>query len=166
VVVPPISVAEAELLGRHRVLAADTLRQLVEALRGTGSWSAGVPAGCGVSRGSAPDLAEVRGQSTARLALEVAAAGGHHLLMVGPPGAGKTMLAQRLPGLLPDLRPAVALEATRVHSAAGELVPGAGVLGRPPFRAPHHGASMVALVGGGSHVLRPGEISLAHGDVP
>ena len=165
VVVAPVSVAEAELLGRHRVLAAASLRQLVDALGGAASWSPGVPpsgaAGCGPS----PDLADVRGQSTARLALEVAAAGSHHLLMVGPPGAGKTMLAQRLPGLLPDLRPDVALEATRVHSAAGELLAGSGLLGRPPFRAPHHGASMVALVGGGSHVLRPGEISLAHGGV-
>ena len=165
VVVAPVSVAEAELLGRHRVLAATSLRQLVDALSGAGGWSAGVPPSPAASPGPVPDLADVRGQATARLALELAAAGGHHLLLVGPPGAGKTMLAQRLPGLLPALRPDVALEATRVHSAAGELLAGSGLLDQPPFRAPHHGVSMVALVGGGSHVLRPGEISLAHGGV-
>jgi magnesium chelatase family protein len=97
----------------------------------------------------------------ARLALEVAAAGGHHLLMVGPPGAGKTMLARRLPGLLPDLAPDAALEATMVHSAAGLSLPPTGLVLRPPLRAPHHGSSAVALVGGGTTYMRPGEISLA-----
>ena len=106
----------------------------------------------------------MRGHPLARAALEVAAAGGHHLLMVGPPGAGKTMLAQRLPGLLPDLDDAQALDATRVHSAAGMPLPG-GLVRRPPLRAPHHGTSAVAMIGGGSGRLRPGEISLSHGGV-
>jgi magnesium chelatase family protein len=107
-------------------------------------------------------LEDVRGQPVARFALEVAAAGNHHLLLVGPPGAGKTMLARRLPGLLPRLDDEVALESTRVHSAAGAARPD-GLVRRPPFRAPHHGASSVSLVGGGSGTVRPGEISLAHG---
>ena len=108
-----------------------------------------------------PDLADVRGQEGARRALTVAAAGGHHLLLVGPPGAGKTMLARRLPGLLPDLRAGAARRVTRVHSAAGLALPESGVLCRPPFRAPHHSASMAALVGGGSGHARPGEVSVA-----
>jgi len=112
-----------------------------------------------------PDLADVRGQSRARRALEVAAAGGHHLLLVGPPGSGKSMLAARLPGLLPDLPPSLALEVTRIHSAAGLPLPSAGLMQHPPFRAPHHGASPVAMIGGGSSGMRPGEISLSHGGV-
>ncbi|MEM9654908.1 MAG: YifB family Mg chelatase-like AAA ATPase [Actinomycetota bacterium] len=111
------------------------------------------------------DLAEVRGQPLARWALEVAAAGGHHLLMVGPPGAGKTMLAARLAGLLPPLDGERALATTRVHSAAGLPIPGGGLVRLPPYRAPHHGASMVAMIGGGSAAMRPGEISCSHNGV-
>jgi magnesium chelatase family protein len=109
----------------------------------------------------AEDLADVRGQLMGRRALEVAAAGAHHLLFAGPPGAGKTMLARRLPGILPPLAPEEALTVTTIHSVAGQLPPGAGLMSRRPFRSPHHTCSDVALVGGGSHP-RPGELSLAH----
>ena len=107
------------------------------------------------------DLDEVRGQAVARRALEIAAAGGHHLLMVGPPGAGKSMLAQRLPGVLPTLAAEEALTVTRLHSAAGSRMPGLGLMTRRPFRAPHHSVTVAGLIGGGSPP-RPGEISLAH----
>jgi len=107
------------------------------------------------------DLADVRGQARARRALELAAAGGHNLLLGGPPGTGKTMLARRLPGILPRLPPAEALEVTRIHSVAGLLPPGRPLVTVPPFRAPHHTASVAAVIGGGSSP-RPGEASLAH----
>ena len=111
------------------------------------------------------DLADVRGQERARRALELAAAGGHNLLLAGPPGTGKSMLAQRLPGILPPLTFDEALEVTRVWSVAGLLRPGHGLVQRRPFRAPHHGASMAAIVGGGAGRLRPGEATLAHNGV-
>ncbi len=109
-----------------------------------------------------PDLSEVIGQAQGRYALEVAAAGGHHLLFTGPPGAGKTMLAQRLAGLLPDLGEAEALETTAVHSLAAGNTRITSLMRRPPFESPHHSASMVALIGGGSGIPRPGAASRAH----
>src|SRR5215207_3934422 len=111
-----------------------------------------------------PDLAEVRGQGLARRALEIAAAGRHHLLLIGPPGGGKTKLARRVPAILPALTFDESLESSAIHSVAGTLPSGAGLLGARPFRAPHHTISDVALAGGGT-IPRPGEISLAHNGV-
>jgi magnesium chelatase family protein len=161
VVVPSGSHAEATLVGRHEVRSVGTLVELLDVLQGVGEWPDPPPRVEPQPDPPPPELADVRGQPMARFALEVAAAGGHHLLMVGPPGAGKTMLAQRLPGLLPPMCIDEALEVTKVHSAAGLPLPASGLVTRRPLRAPHHGASAVAMVGGGSSSLRPGEISLA-----
>jgi magnesium chelatase family protein len=163
-VVPTESVREASLVGRGDVRGVADLRQLIDALRGDEPWPDPPPEPAVTPEPPLPDLADVRGQPGARKALEVAAAGGHHLLMVGPPGAGKTMLATRLVSLLPTLTGPQAVEATRIHSASGVALPPRGLVERPPFRAPHHGASLVALTGGGSGIMRPGEVSLAtHG---
>ncbi|CAN5802955.1 YifB family Mg chelatase-like AAA ATPase [soil metagenome] len=164
VVVPLAAAADAQLVEGPKVMPVDTLLELVQALREDEPWPAHLVVATGVPPEHVLDLADVRGQPVVRRALEVAAAGSHHLLMVGPPGAGKTMLASRLPGLLPDLGREQAMEATRVHSAAGRSL-GGGLVTRPPFRAPHHTATMVALVGGGTEALRPGEVSMASSGV-
>lgn len=159
IVVPRESTAEAALVGRHCVHGVSSLRELVEVLAGHTTWP-DTPVPARQPRPyDGPDMRDVRGQAIARWSVEVAAAGGHHALLIGPPGSGKTMLAQRMPGLLPPLSPQQALETTRIHSAAGRSVE--GLIDRAPFRAPHHGASDVSLVGGGTAAMRPGEISLA-----
>ncbi len=173
IVVPEDSAPEVSVIPNARFATAATLAGLVARLRSRTRWPdrpAAAPRKCLVEPAPGPgagsdDLADVRGQRLPRRALEVAAAGGHHLLMVGPPGSGKSMLANRLGGLLPDLDHQTALAVTRVHSVAGHPIPPGGLHTRPVFRAPHHGASAVAMIGGGQNATRPGEISLAHGGV-
>jgi magnesium chelatase family protein len=162
-VVADAAAAEARLVAGAAVRSASTLRQLFDAVTTGNGWSA-APRITSSDRPTPrlPDLAEVRGMAAARFAAEVAAAGGHHLLLVGPPGAGKTMLAERLPGLLPPLDRPSALEVLRVHSAAGLDRSDPCRFVRPPFRAPHHSASAASLIGGGTASLRPGEVSCAH----
>lgn len=169
VVVPVANEQEARLVPGAKVTAVATLAQLACLYGNTDA----VPANdepvlaTHITDDSVVDvdLAEVRGQSEARWALEVAAAGGHHLLMTGPPGAGKTMLASRLPTVLPPLEDADAITATSLHSLAGNLDASSGLMRRPPFEAPHHSASAAAIVGGGTGLARPGAISRAHGGV-
>lgn len=165
-IVPLSGAQEAGGARPGAVRAARHLGELVAGLRGTEPLAPLVvstpPADLGPPP---PELADVRDQPVARLALEVAAAGGHHLLMVGPPGAGKSMLAKRMAGLLPPLNDRDALMVTRVHSVAGLAVPVDGLIRRSPFRAPHHGTSAVAVIGGGSGMIRPGEVSTSHAGV-
>ncbi|MFC0041212.1 YifB family Mg chelatase-like AAA ATPase [Actinomadura rayongensis] len=171
-VVPKANQAEAELVPDLEVIGVYTLRGLLAVLRDeppppeeAESFPAvpnGMPARPPDRRPSV-DLADVRGQAEGRRALEISAAGGHHLYFSGPPGCGKTMLAERLPTLLPPLEQDAALEVTAIHSVAGTLPPGQPLITRPPFHAPHHTASEAALAGGGSgRSLQPGAASLAH----
>lgn len=153
---------EAAWAGETRILAPRSLIGLVNHFRGSQVLGAPTP-GPMLEGAGGPDLRDVKGQETAKRALEIAAAGGHNLLYVGPPGSGKSMLAQRLPGLLPPLTAAELLETSMVHSIAGLIAKGTLSRARP-FRAPHHSASMAALTGGGLRV-RPGEVSLAHNGV-
>jgi magnesium chelatase family protein len=170
VVVAALNAEEAALVPGVQVIGANSLAEVIVWLRGgpePPSAPAEVP---GPPHGPAPartvarklDLADVLGQAEARLAAEICAAGGHHLSLLGPPGAGKTMLAERLPTILPALAAPAAIEVTSIHSVAGRLPPGSGLITTPPFCAPHHTASMAAIVGGGSGVIRPGQASLAH----
>ncbi|RNI24323.1 YifB family Mg chelatase-like AAA ATPase [Flexivirga caeni] len=165
VVVPAANAAEASLVPDIEVVPADSIATLVARYRALARGRPlpelpAVPKPCGAVR-TAPDLVDIVGQSEARYALEVAAAGGHHLAMIGPPGAGKTMIAERLPGLLPPLTREQSLEVTAIHSVLGAL-PDQVLIEQPPFVAPHHGASMAAVIGGGSGRVRPGAVSRAH----
>jgi magnesium chelatase family protein len=154
------SAPEAALVEGLAVHAVGHLREAVAWLGG-GELPRASPAPADPHADRVDDLSEVRGQAIARRALEIAAAGGHHVLLVGPPGCGKTMLARRLPGLLPPLEHSEALVVTRLHSASGLRAPGRGLMRTRPFRAPHHSMSRAGLVGGGNPP-RPGELSLAH----
>ncbi len=167
VVVPVDNAAEARLVTSVKVHPVAEVGELVaryEALdRGSPVCDVMVPESRGDRDDDPPfDLTDVLGQAEAKLALEIAAAGGHHLLLAGPPGAGKTMLAERLPGLLPVLGDDEAMEVTAIHSVLGALGDDAHLIRRPPFVAPHHGASMAAVIGGGSGHVRPGAITQAH----
>ncbi len=162
VILPTANAAEAAIVPDTSIVAVEALHHVVVALRDPAAAPTWTPADAAMPVGAPPpDLADVDGQPMARRALEVAAAGGHHLLLCGPPGCGKTMLARRLPGLLPELDVDAAIEVTAIHSVAGLLAPGGGLIRVRPFRAPHHTISDAALVGGGSQP-RPGEVTLAH----
>ena len=171
VAVPEENAEEARLVEDLEVIGAPSLAAVVGFLRGT--WRPADGAGRPVTLGRAGehgardepgvDFAEVHGQAVGRRAMEIAAAGGHNVLMVGPPGAGKTMLARRLPTILPAMTRREALEVTRLHSVAGVLR--GGLVSARPFRSPHHSVSAAALLGGGSGLARPGEVSLAHNGV-
>lgn len=157
---PKAGGSEAAWVGGLEILAAPSLIALVNHLKGAQILSPPDSPKAAVLQNRGPDLLDVRGQAPAKRALEIAAAGGHNLLMIGPPGAGKSMLAQRLPSILPPLDAKEALDVSMIQSLAGELLKGE-ISRRRPFRAPHHSASMAAMVGGGLRV-RPGEVSLAH----
>ena len=161
VVVPHDNLAEASLVGGIDVLGVRTLRQLWAWLAGKQDLAPRID-NAPSPTAAVVDLADVVGQRQARYAVEVAAAGSHNMMMTGPPGVGKTMLAQRLPGLLPDLSPEESLEVTAIHSVAGLLAGDSPLITRPPFVAPHHTSSVAALVGGGSGMARPGAVSRAH----
>ena len=161
IVCPLENAPEAALVEGIEVVGVDSLSQCVDFFRG--NWVPEPVAALEPSPAAPPpDMRGVRGHPFAKRALEVAAAGAHNLLMVGPPGSGKTMLAQRMPGLLPPMSFEESLDVTRIHSVAGLLPPRSALVEQRPFRAPHHHVSLAGLIGGGSGLIRPGELSLAH----
>ena len=162
--VPYTQVSEAQLVEGLEVVGVSSLQDALAYLSGQ-EREIPLQKSIPVPETFVPDMSDVRGQHAARLGLEVAAAGGHHIAFLGSPGVGKTMLAQRLPGLLPQLDQATSVEVTSIHSAAGLLPTGAGLIRVPPFQAPHHTASSAALIGGGSSHVRIGMVTLAHAGV-
>lgn len=167
VIVPSGNAAEGAVVDGIDVIPVSSVSGLIGHLTGTSPIAPAKPEdfpNLFVSNAAAPDFSDVCGQAVARRALEVAAAGSHNILLIGPPGSGKSMLARRLPSILPDMTQAEALDTTKIHSIAGTLPGGAGLLKSRPFRSPHHGVSVAGLTGGGS-IPRPGEASLAHNGV-
>ena len=160
-VVPVENLPEASLVDGIEIWGVRTLAQLQGWLSGSARLDERI-SGTVPPAESPADLADVMGQAQARFAVEVAAAGAHHLMLTGPPGVGKTMLAQRLPGILPQLSGGESLEVTAIHSVAGLLSDATPLITRPPFVAPHHSSTVAALVGGGSGMARPGAVSRAH----
>ncbi len=167
-IVPAENAAEAAVVEGVKVFGLKHLAEVAKLLEDPTSFTPAVSNGHVTANGdgpATPDFRDVKGQETTKRALEISAAGGHNILMVGPPGSGKTMLAKRMPGILPRMTLEEALETTKVHSVAGVLPAHQGLLQGRPFRAPHHGISGAGLVGGGSGMPRAGEVSLAHNGV-